>query len=76
MAKPTCQDKCMEKFLSQEKITISQWEFFSLSLFGKRFLSVGLKTRNAYPCINKDRENPLLTHLATDSSPRENDPFK
>lgn len=55
------------------EITISQWEFFSLSL--KRFLSVGLKW-NAYPCINKDRQNPLLTHLATDSSLWENDPFK
>lgn len=63
-----------EIYVTGENYNIPVGIFFSI--FGKRFLSVGLKTRNAYPCINKDRQNPLLTHLATDSSPRENDPFK
>ena len=65
-----------EIYLSQEKITISQWDFFSLPIFGKEFLICGIENKKCYPCINKDRQNPLLTHLATDSSPRENDPFK
>lgn len=36
-------------YLSWEKNIISQWELYSLfiSIFGERFLSVGLKTRKA-----------------------------